>query len=174
VGLHDHHYYPSDDDHGDDNNNAPYVPPPAIPMHHHKPVLRALSAYNFFFRDERDRIVDHDATNDGAANERPYDTSHSKKDRLLAGHWHRDRSVKRRHRKTHGKIAFTDLSKVISKRWRELPNPVKAFYRDVAADDLVRYHSELEAQKASFRQHTPPPPPPLSSASSSTNSPPAA
>lgn len=130
---------------GADNNNnnnykkssgstMPKAPPPksAQPQ-----PFRALSAYNFFFRDERDRII----------NGGEYEFSTAKKQKLLTGHWFRDRTVKRRHRKTHGKIAFTTLSKVISQGWRDLPEDKKAFYREVAAEDLDRYQRELDQYK---------------------------
>jgi HMG (high mobility group) box len=121
--------------------------------------VRALSAYNFFFRDERDRIISNDDGEDLGENEDPVNPDRllrrrqavpldaAKKKQLLSGHWYRDRSVKRRHRKTHGKIAFTALSKVISQAWRDLPEVDKAFYRDVAAEDLERYQREVEQLK---------------------------
>jgi len=99
--------------------------------------LRALSAYNFFFRDERDRII-HDAE---------HDWSSDKQKKLLADHWTRDRTKKRRHRKTHGKIDFTTLSKLISSRWKELSKEHKEFYRQVAAQDWERYQRELAEYK---------------------------
>ena len=76
-----------------------------------------------------------------------YEFSTAKKQKLLSGHWFRDRTVKRRHRKTHGKIAFTTLSKVISQGWRDLPEHKKAFYREVASEDLERYQRELDQYK---------------------------
>jgi hypothetical protein len=99
--------------------------------------LRALSAYNFFFRDERDRIL-HGG---------PMELTPAKQHRLLQEHCCQDRTKKRRHRKTHGKIDFTTLSKLISKRWNTLPEDQKAFYRQVASLDWERYQTVLSEQR---------------------------
>ena len=115
--------------------------------------IRALSAYNFFFRDERERIINCDEGDNPLdpaslkAKRSSVSFNEEKKKQLLSGHWYRDRTAKRRHRKTHGKIAFTALSKVIAQAWRDLPDSEKAFYREVAADDLERYQRELEQYK---------------------------
>lgn len=118
---------------------APEKPPSKGVISKAQQPLRALSAYNFFFREERNRIVS-ECTGS-------YNCSDAKKKELLEAHWHRDRTQKRRHRKTHGKIAFTELSRVISQRWRELPEDTKAFYKMVAAEDLIRYHREMDELK---------------------------
>ena len=102
---------------------------------HEAGPLRALSAYNFFFRDERDRIL----------NNKEHDFSSEKEDLLLQGHWNRDRSEKRIHCKTHGKLSFTALSKEVSRRWKALPSPQRDFYRRVAQRDWKRYETELAA-----------------------------
>jgi hypothetical protein len=102
--------------------------------------LRALSAYNFFFRDERHRLLhggDHDWSN-------------QKRQALLNLHWRRDRAKKRKHRRTHGKIDFTTLSKCISQRWRDLSEEGKDFYRDIATADWQRYQQQVN-HIASFR-----------------------
>lgn len=101
------------------------------------PPLRALSAYNFFFRDERDRVL----------NGGDQELNEAKAAQLLQAHWSRDRTAKRRHRKTHGKIDFTTLSKLISSRWKKLSQDEKEFYRQVAARDWERYQKELGEYK---------------------------
>jgi hypothetical protein len=101
-------------------------------------VLRPLSAYNFFFADERDRLL-----NAGKKEDTSVESYDKRKERLLAQHVAKDRSKRRPHRKTHGKITFTTLSKLIGKRWRQLPEVEKNFFKEVAKADLMRYHDEL-------------------------------
>jgi hypothetical protein len=96
--------------------------------------IRGLSAYNFFFRDERDRLLNgHDE-----------DWSDCKKRQLLQAHWGRDRTKKRRHRKSHGQISFISLSKEISARWKKLTDEHKHFYREVASLDFARFQNETK------------------------------
>jgi HMG (high mobility group) box len=65
------------------------------------------------------------------------------KTRLLGMHLHKDRSKRRPHRKTHGRIGFTELSKIVGQRWKELPEERKQKYRIIAAADLERYQKEV-------------------------------
>jgi HMG (high mobility group) box len=107
--------------------------------------IRALSAYNFFFRYERERILNSNPDD----NDSNPDLSSEKQESLLKSHWNRDRTIKRRHRKSHGKISFAELSKRISQRWKELPEDQKNFFAEIAAKDWERYHREVEQQKRS-------------------------
>lgn len=117
--------------------------PHRVPVRHK--VTPALSAYNFFFRDERDRILSGGGT-------LTYNTwSRERQELLLKRHWQQDRSQKRRHVKTHGKINFATLSKSISMRWKQLPESGKEFYREISLRDWDRFRkesSELEAVAA--------------------------
>jgi HMG (high mobility group) box len=101
------------------------------------PPLRALTAYNFFFCDERERLL-------YGGGQIIMEVNDEKCERLLI---EQDRTTKRRHRKTHGKIPFTELSKIVSKKWKELSNENKEFYCRVSAKDWKRYQKELDEQK---------------------------
>jgi HMG (high mobility group) box len=88
-----------------------------------------LSAYNFFFHDERDRIL-----NGGQC-----DYSSERQECLLQEVW--NRSTPKRTSST--TIPFTTLSKMISQRWRDLPESQRAFYNHIAAKDSCRYQQQM-------------------------------
>jgi hypothetical protein len=110
-----------------------------LAVHNDAPV-RALSAYNFFFRDERNRIL-----NGGM------EFTLEKQNELLREHWGKSRTEKRRHRKSHGKIDFTTLSRRISSQWKNLDAAGKAFYKRIATLDWHRFRKELEIQKSKLQ-----------------------
>lgn len=107
-------------------------PPPKkarshLKKHKDKPK-RPLSAYNIFFKEERQRILDNlpesSTTPDAASEEKP---------------------KRKRAHKPHGKIGFENLAKLIGERWHSL-NPESAdYYRKLAEEDSLRYRSEMEA-----------------------------
>jgi hypothetical protein len=122
------------------NNNNSGIP---LPLH-------ALSAYNFFFRDERNRILENLQHDHHHCETEMYmiEMSVEKQQQLLQDHWNRDRTTRRRHRKTHGKIDFKTLSRQIVTSWKRLPQEHKDFYKQVAIIDLQRYKRDKQAYEA--------------------------
>ena len=53
--------------------------------------------------------------------------------------------MKKSHKKTHGKITFQVLSKLIGLRWREISDAdAKQYYLDLAKNDMDRYIKHME------------------------------
>jgi hypothetical protein len=91
---------------------------------------RPLSAYNFFFQQERKEIIarlpgDKTIENDGLTEEQR----------------------RSRHRKTHGKIGFADLARTIADKWKSLGVSEKEIFESRANAEKERYQSELNAWK---------------------------
>jgi hypothetical protein len=66
---------------------------------------------------------------------------------------------KRKHRKTHGKISFTELSKHVSSKWRALRESEKQVYKAIYKKNMDEYKHELEeynhlVKKMNEQQHT--------------------
>jgi len=92
---------------------------------------RPLSAYNIFFKEERQKILDanspeKDMEGDEINNENPTEKSESSKST-----------------KPHGKIGFEELGKIIGKRWRDLSPSRFQQYKLLADRDTIRYEEEL-------------------------------
>lgn len=142
---------------------------------------RPLSAYNFFFSEERQKILEdlpeNSADQDGAPPQASLDQQQQKpkngtestatssstvktkdrttqqpepadelsdKERKLAIIHNLTKERKRRpHRKTHGKIGFKNLAKLIGQRWRALPTERVNYYKDLAEMDLSRYREAM-------------------------------
>jgi HMG-box domain len=83
---------------------------------------RPLSAYNIFFKEERQRLLQQLPAKD--------DTPGDKK--------------QKRKKVPHGKIGFESLAKEIGKRWQELDGIQSQFYKDKAAKDMKRYKEEMD------------------------------
>ena len=84
---------------------------------------RPLSAYNIFFKEERNRILE--ALPEG-----------DPKPENAGG--------RKRKKKPHGKIGFESLAKVIGQRWQELTADQVDYYKKKAEADMLRYKSEME------------------------------
>ncbi|KAG7364319.1 HMG high mobility group box-containing protein [Nitzschia inconspicua] len=85
---------------------------------------RPLSAYNLFFQKERARMLGDEA---------------EKHDN--------DKGKKRVHRKTHGKIGFAEMARVIGAKWKTLDDEEKQEFEGVAAKEKARYAKELAVWK---------------------------
>mmetsp|Transcript_9056 Transcript_9056/g.17077 ORF Transcript_9056/g.17077 Transcript_9056/m.17077 type:complete len:386 (-) Transcript_9056:164-1321(-) len=95
---------------------------------------RPLSAYNIFFQEQRALII---GTKPPCLDNRPKMTTASP-------HFERK---KRAHRRTHGKISFSDLAKAIGKKWNELSEEGRSTYVESAAKEKARYQEELKIYK---------------------------
>lgn len=51
---------------------------------------------------------------------------------------------RRPHRKTHGKISFQSLARLVGERWRALPEERKNYYRELAKEDMKRQKSAMD------------------------------
>lgn len=116
-----------------------------------KALVKPLSAYNFFFADIREKLLLEKEESQGEKASKPGSVPsftkgspsyEQRKQRLLAQHLNKDRSKRRPHRKSHGKVSFTELSQMVSARWKALPADQKAFYHDVAKADHERYERQ--------------------------------
>ena len=92
---------------------------------------RPLSAYNLFFQSERASML---------GDQTPQEQTEK---------------GKRLHRKTHGKVGFAEMARVIGARWKNLPEEGKKGFVEEAAKLKERYAVELaawkEEQKAKYK-----------------------
>jgi hypothetical protein len=111
---------------------------------------RPLSAYNIFFRQERQKLLGEsddnvDAVHDGSIGEAKegYDTEEKKPAAVLGG------GKKRKRGKPHHKVTFEQMAKIIGQRWKELESDEtkKKHYQDIAQKDKERYQAEIIAWK---------------------------
>lgn len=88
---------------------------------------RALSAYNIFFKDERQRILDRIP------------------DPVVATDGDEISARKRNNKKSpHGKIGFESLAKMIGQRWQEIGPEEIEYYKVKADEDKKRYQEEMD------------------------------
>jgi hypothetical protein len=114
--------------------------PPYLQLNNNKLLLKPLTPYNYFYRDERDNIINHVVDDFDSLPLTVSDFSISKIQHLLYQHWYIDPLKKKRvHRKTHGKISFQTLCKEITDRWHHLPTHGRDFYRTVTRYDDIYY-----------------------------------
>ncbi|KAL9182748.1 hypothetical protein ACHAXT_004027 [Thalassiosira profunda] len=137
---------------------------PSSPAATAKP-LRPLTAYHMFFQLEREFIIQTTAGPDADP------SCHANKSYLpdvprryraikLNADWYAGpgKRQKRKHRKSHGKIGFLELSRVISKRWATLDSAdpdTKRYVSKIAQKELATYKVEIEEWKEATKHSTP-------------------
>jgi HMG (high mobility group) box len=122
---------------------------------------RPLSAYNLFFSEERERILkeiekkekvgDDDDDEEDGKEEEGEDTKDLKeekedddKPRALLRPLIPSQKKRRPHRKTHGKISFQQLARMVGERWKSLPEKDRKYYQDLAQEDMKRQKQAME------------------------------
>jgi len=97
---------------------------------------RPLNPYQRFFREERARYLGLE----------PQAATHAESD---------ESKGRRRHRKTHGKISFKELSCHVSREWRLLDANIKKNYQKEFKQWMEQYKIDLEEYKATVNQGQP-------------------
>ena len=121
------------------NNNVyrPIKEKRNLPVSSRKPVKRKpkdkpkrpLSAYNFFFSDERSRIV---AVVENAASINGSDLTEEELSKL---------------RKENGKVSFEEMGKIIGHRWRKIDEGRKEYYSRLAEGSAEQYKIAVKNYK---------------------------
>lgn len=99
---------------------------------------RPMSSYNLYFQLERERLIN-------GGEERAYTTADV--ERVAAAQKLKDLHprAKRKHRKSHGKISFGELARVIAHNWKQLPASTKTAFVERAAIEKAAYNGAIEA-----------------------------
>jgi hypothetical protein len=100
---------------------------------------RSLSAYNFFFAEERQRLLARLPTADGTT------TTTVKRSKKRVGH---------------GKISFAELGRTISAQWKKISPQEKMYYAELAMQDKFRYLREMREWRVQQQEQQPPQPQP--------------
>ena len=104
---------------------------------------RPLSAYNFYFQLERERIINsNDEDRDATVIYTVDDVARLTLTQQRKAKENKPKE-KRSHRKTHGKISFGDLARTIANKWKQLDKSDKEIFEGSASIEKERYRKEL-------------------------------
>jgi HMG (high mobility group) box len=120
-----------------------------------------LSAYNLFFSEERERILKEIAKKEGTSDaggdseegekgtvgedsDNAKDGEDEEKPKALLRPLIPAEKKRRPHRKTHGKISFQELARMVGERWKSLPDDERKYYQDLAQEDMKRQKVAME------------------------------
>jgi hypothetical protein len=112
---------------------------------------RPLSAYNFFFKEEREKILRVVLAEDPSKVENDPESEDHIDDEMLG-----------RLRKEGGKVSFEEMGKLIGQRWKKIDPDRLTRYSELAAEDTERYKKEMQTyngrQEAKMRSEALKPP----------------
>jgi hypothetical protein len=113
---------------------------------------RPLSAYNLYFRVERQRMLGGEPAAAAAVGEAAPDALARSIQVAAASAAAATASSggaeKRKHRRTHGKVGFADMAKIISEKWKSMTRQERLPYEMEASQEKQRYLRELERWKS--------------------------
>jgi hypothetical protein len=123
-----------------------HLTPPHQEKMDRKLLLKPLSPYNYYYRDERDNIVKNMQHPEDPLPPPISDQTQEKLERLLFQRWYVDPiKTKRRHRRSHGCISFEELARQIADRWHQQPDHVYNFYYTVSSMDKTYYRKQAKS-----------------------------
>jgi hypothetical protein len=113
---------------------------------------RPLSAYNFFFKEEREKILKVVLAEDPTTVQPDPEADDFLEEEHIG-----------RLKKEGGKVSFEEMGKIIGQRWKNIDPDRLSKYSEMAAEDTERYKTEMQAyngrQEARMRQEALKPPP---------------
>ena len=132
--------------------NKQTTTPSASPLNKPK---RPLTAYHLFLQLEREYIIQSEIEGDVPIdNDKVYleDVPQRYKNIRISQDWYMKsgQRAKRKHRKSHGKIGFLELSRIIAVRWKQLSTTDQEtlqFVQKIAKRELKKYFDEMNEYK---------------------------
>mmetsp|Transcript_21073 Transcript_21073/g.39462 ORF Transcript_21073/g.39462 Transcript_21073/m.39462 type:complete len:348 (-) Transcript_21073:255-1298(-) len=108
---------------------------------------RPLSAYNIFYKFERARLLTLAERGESFSDQQPCIVPVCDIRKLLSDNpYHVDHS-KRPHRKSHGKVSFSDLFRIVLRNWKQLTAEMRAPFEEIADEYKSVYDKESQSYK---------------------------